>query len=363
MEYSVHGSLHSGSQHGGSLHSFGGSGHGPLTARGEGDMLMVSSANSPKVKNTFKQLGGLEDGWLIEMYYRAAVRYQRDVFDIGENELRVLFKQIVDFEEKRERRLHQILLAFVPRQRRLFKNLPDELKDVLDDLVGLRIDEESLQTIIDESIKDRSLNHLRSSFSHKSSIMNRSRLQNSTENEVEDIESEFGNPFESSLVLCSKIVELKPSRLGSIVNASWKVALSVVTSDGNFHLFELPESARSLAPAEAFSKLLPVTDFDKPKSWMQGRKATIIKSLTPMMTLNLCKCNIKVSAMRKTQCDIVEDKTQMSRIFHANAQRQKRCTLRLQFAPDMTEWVNLLEKTKTEILSKEVPRKSSMIEI
>ena len=33
----------------------------------------------------------VEDGWLIEMYYRAAVSYQRSVFDVGENELKNFF--------------------------------------------------------------------------------------------------------------------------------------------------------------------------------------------------------------------------------------------------------------------------------
>ena len=87
MEYTVHGSSHGGSSHGGSFHSAyggsmhsayggsmhsmtGGSGslHGFLTLRDDNEAPIISSASAPLVKSTFRQLGRVEDGWLIEMY-------------------------------------------------------------------------------------------------------------------------------------------------------------------------------------------------------------------------------------------------------------------------------------------------------
>ena len=366
MEYSVHGSLHESmhgnSQHGGSLHSHGGVGGGMqgfLTPGGENGTPIVSSVHSPLVKSTFKQLGGVEDGWLIEMYYRASVTYQRSVFAVGENELRNLFKAIVELEDKRQKRLHELMLAFVPRQRRLFAGLPDDLNEMLDNLVGLRIDEESLQTLIDNSIKDRSRDHLRSSFQHKSSIMNRSRVQNTSDPEVEDVEVEFGNPFDSALVRFSNVVELKPVGIGSIVNKTWKVALAVVTSEGKFHLFELPEaSSAGMDPREAFKALYPSMAFDKPETWVQGRKTDLVKAFTPHLTLDLSKCTIMVSKMQKRQFDLVEEKPQTggNRLFPTNSQRQKKCTLRLPSASNTTEWVGILEKARKEFIQQ---RKSS----
>jgi hypothetical protein len=355
MEYSAHGSMH-GSVHG-SAHSYGGSSlHGFLTPRGENEPPIVSSIHSPMVKSTFKQLGGVEDGWLVEMYYRAAVMYQRAVLDAGGIELRRLYIKIVELEETRQRRLHEVMLAFVPKQRRLVLGLPEHLNEMLENLVGLRIDEESLESIIDSSIRERTRSHFRSAYQHKSSIMNRSRLQQDKEEaDIEAIELEFGDPFESSLLRDSKVVELKPGGLGGIVNASWKVALSVITSDGNMHFFELPASAgATMSSQDAFKLLRPSMKFEDAASWVQGRKTDITRGLTPYETLDVSKCKITISNMRKRQFDLLEERPGMegksagSRLLNAaNAQLQK-CTLRLPSASDTAEWVALLEKIKKE---------------
>ena len=368
MEYSVHGSMHGsthggsshgGSYHGGSYHSSltGGSGssvHGFLTARGENEAPIVSSASSPLVKGTFKQLGSIEDGWLIEMYYKSAVAYQRSVFGVAEMELRNLFQEIISLEERRFRRLHQVMLAFAPRQRRLFNKLPEQLKTVLENLVGLRIDEESLQKVIDESIRDRSRDHLRGLTAHKSSIMNRSRvnaMEEAATTEVDEIEKTFGNPFASPMILLSKVVELKPTGLKGLVNNAWRPSLAVVTSEGNLLIFETTEAATT--PTEAFKSLYPPMNFDNPSSWLDGRKAEIVKSLTPTVSLKLTKSTIVVSRMQKRQLEIAEENTQQvragARFMNAvktGGVQQSKCTLRISSASDAAEWMNLLERTK-----------------
>jgi hypothetical protein len=373
MEYSMHGSMHgsmqSGSQHGGSFNFGGGSLHGFSTPRGE-ESPIISSVNSPLVKSTFEQLGGVKDGWLIETYYRAAVAYQKSVFESGEKVLEIVYQDIVSLEEKRRDRLHQVMLAFVPRQRRLFLGLPEQLKEMLDNLVGLRIDEDSLQALIDDSIKDRSRDHLRSQHQHKSSIMNRSRIQASAadSNEVQKIEREFGNPFASSMILLSHVLELQPGGLRGMVNKEWKVALAVVTAEGNFHLFYVPVATigAHLTPSEAFKKLYPAMEFGTRESWVRGRKEQIVKSLTPYMTLNLSKCTISISKLRQRQFDIVEEREKGAgnRFLNANAQRQKKCTLRLQSAKETTDWVSVLEKTKKEVSQESSsPKKSNVFKV
>lgn len=361
MEYSVHGSMHGGSGHGGSLHSpfsaaYSGQSSsvpGFLTPRSEGEKApIVSSLNSPLVKSTFKQLGGVEDGWLIEMYYKTSVTYQRSVVSEAGKKLAEVFKEIAELEETRCRKLHQVMLAFVPRQRRLYVALPEQMKGVLDDLVGLRIDEESLQTLVDESIKARSHNHLKNAGAHRSSIMNRSRLKvetESSEQKVEQIESLFGNPFESSMVLLSKVLQLKPGGLGGMVNSNWKNVLAVVTKEGNFHVFLLVEANPS--PKEAFKSLYPPMTFESVESWT--RKVDIIKSLTPTTSLDLKKCSISISTLQKRQFDVVEERpaattggSRFMNAVNAGTQRQKKCTLRLASATEASEWVSLLERTK-----------------
>jgi hypothetical protein len=232
---------------------------------------------------------------------------------------------------------------------------------MLDNLVGFRIDEDSLQALIDDSIKDRSRDHLKSQYQHKSSIMNRSRIQASAadSNEVQNIEREFGNPFASSMILLSHVLELQPGGLRGMVNKEWKVVLAVVTAEGNFHLFYVPVSiGANLTPFEAFKKLYPAMEFGAPKTWIQGRKEQIVKSLTPYMTLNLSKCTVSISKLRQRQFDIVEEREKGAgnRFLNANAQRQKKCSLRLSSARETTDWVSVLEKTK-----KEVSQKSSSV--
>ncbi|KAL3917473.1 MAG: hypothetical protein SGILL_004698 [Bacillariaceae sp.] len=371
MEYTVHGSTHGGSSHGGSFHggSFhsssltgnSGSIHGFLTPGGENEAPIVSSVHSPLVKSTFRQLGGVEDGWLIEMYYKSAVAYQRSVFGAAEMELQNLFQEISSLEEKRFRKLHQLMLAFAPRQRRLFNQLPDHLKVVLENLVGLRIDEESLQKMLDESVQDRSRDHLKGSTAHKSSILNRSRVKaqpDAAENEVEDMEANFGSPFASPMILLSKVVELKPSGLKGLVNTAWKPALAVVTSEGNILVFETSEIAKT--PTEAFKSLYPPMNFDDPNTWVSGRKADIVKSLTPTVSLKLTRSNLVISPMRKSQLEIVEEKAQAalggtakSRFMNAvkSTGQQTKCTLRVPSSTDATDWANLLERTKKVLLS------------
>jgi hypothetical protein len=368
MEYTVHGSTHGGSSHGGSFHggSFhsasitgaSGSIHGFLTPMGDNEAPIVSSVHSPLVKSTFRQLGGVEDGWLIEMYYKSAVAYQRSVFGAAEMELRNLFLEITNLEEKRFQKLHQLMLAFAPRQRRLFNQLPDHLKVVLENLVGLRIDEESLQKILDESVKDRSRDHLKDSTAHKSSILNRSRVNaqpDAAENELEDMEANFGSPFASPMILLSKVVELKPTGLKSLVNTAWKPALAVVTSEGNILVFELAEVAKT--PTEAFKSLYPPMNFDDPNTWLTGRKAEIIKALTPAVSLKLTRSSLLLPPMRKSQLEITEEKEQAapggtakSRFMNAvkSTTQQNKCTLRVSTATEANEW---LERTKKVLLS------------
>lgn len=269
------------------------------------------------------------------------------------------------------------MLAFAPRQRRLFNKLPEQLKTVLENMIGLRIDEESLQKVLDASVKDRSRDHLKGSTAHKSSIMNRSRINapvnKQTENEIEDMEKTYGSPFASPMILLSKIVELKATGLASLVNTAWKPSLVVVTSDGNMMVFETNGNANT--PPEAFKSLYPRMNFDDQNTWLAGRKADITKSLTPTVSLRLTKSNLTISQLRKSQLEIIEERDVVagSRFMKAvksgvrqtkstlSGAQQTKCTLRLHSPSDASEWASLLERTKKLLHSRATSkRKSSM---
>ena len=373
MEYTAHGSLHDGqqighqggsqhgSQHSGSLHAYGSpSRTGHLEGVGEGPI--ISSMQAPGIKSTFRQLGSVEDGWLVEMYYRCAVLYQQDVFAAAEDELTNMTRRIADLEENRFGRLHELLLSFVPRQRRLFSALPEQFKGVLDDLVGLRIDEDTLQTLMDEMIKERSYDHLKRGASHRSSIMNRSRLNtDNEETEVEKIESRFGDPFKSPMIVLSKVAGLQ---IRGLVNASWKEVLVVVTLEGNLVVLTLPDDFKiGSTPKEAFQSLHPAQVFGAVEKWTRSNE--IAKNLTPTLVLSLTHCRFSIpNKNQANQLQIVEEArgtdngTGTGRLMRAvraaaDSPFSKKCTLRLLSASETTDWLQLLERTKKVMASRE----------
>ena len=373
MEYTAHGSLHDsqhighqggshhGSQHSGSLHAYGSpSRTGSFQGVGEGPI--ISSMQSPAIKSTFRQLGSVEDGWLVEMYYRSAVIYQQSVFAAAEDELTNMTRRIADLEEKRFGKLHQLLLSFVPRQRRLFSALPEQFKGVLDDLVGLRIDEDTLQTLMDEMIKERSYDHLKRGASHRSSIMNRSRLNtDNEETEMERIESRFGDPFKSPMIVLSKVVGLQ---IRGLVNASWKEVLVVVTLEGNLVVLTLPDDLKSgSTPMEAFRSLCPTQAFGAVENWTGDNE--IAKSLSPTMILSLPHCRFSIpNKNQPSQLQVLEEPRgtmhgsgagRLMRAVRAAADSpfSKKCTFRLSSGSETADWMQLLERTKKVMASRE----------
>eukprot|EP00980_Cylindrotheca_fusiformis_P007719 scaffold1638_cov120-Cylindrotheca_fusiformis.AAC.2 len=363
-EYSVHGSHH-GSTHGGSTHSTGSTSLQGLIP----EVSSNASAGLSPIKTTFRQLdsvGSIEDGWLIELLYKSAVSLQKSVFRLAQPELDKLYKDISVFEEKRLRKLHPLMMAFVPRQRRLFDDFPDHMKGVLDDLVGFRIDEESLQTHIDETLRDRSSDRLKKSEKHRSAIMNRSRLKaaKETPESVEEMERLYGSPFFSSMILLSHVVELKPFGFSGMVNNSWRFAMIVVTTEGYLHAFMMPREAESpldLSPLEAFRSLYPPMEFEKQEDW--ARKHDIKRSLTPSITLDLRRCNIYVYDL---ELEVTEGELQTRNNFFGKnilkavkdgGKGPTKCTMRLPSANDVSYWGGVLQTTKNDLVQAQKERR------
>jgi len=315
----------------------------------------------------------VEDGWLVEMYYRAAVRYQADVFVAAEDELSQVARRLEDLDESRFSSLHQMLLSFVPRQRRLFSALPDQFKGVLDNLAGLRIDEDTLQMLINDMIKERSYDHLKRAASHRSSIMNRSRLNTENDDaEVEKIDSQFlEDPMKSPMVVLSKVVGFQ---VRGLVNASWKSVLVVVTLDGNLVLLSLPDNVKTGSnPVAAFQSLRPSYRFENVSDWTTT--TDVSKILSPTMILSLAYSTFSVpNKGQGNQVQIVEEYRasptngsggagggvgggrSFMRAVRAAAETQfskKSCTLSLSSGEEATEWIELLERTKNAIALRE----------
>ena len=132
------------------------------------------------------------------------------------------------------------------------------------------------------------------------------------------------------MVLLSKLVELKSGGLVGMVNAIWKPALAVVTREGNIHVFELSE--RKDSPSEAFKSLAPNMNFNSLNTWVSGRKLEIVRTLTPIVSLDMNRSKIIVSTLRKRQLEIVEERSETegrsmlrNAMNAAGGQRHKKC--------------------------------------
>lgn len=167
------------------------------------------------------------------------------------------------------------------------------------------------------------------------------------------------------MVVLSKVVGLQ---IRGLVNATWKMALVVVTLEGNLVILPLPDDAKiGCDPMEAFRSLCPAQTFDTVGNWT--RTNDIAKNLTPTMILSLVHSSFSIpNKMQPTQLQIVEEFRGTSngagagagtgrflRAVRAAADSQfsKKCTLRLTSASETTEWMHVLERTKKVIAARE----------
>jgi hypothetical protein len=346
VEQSVHGSMHDGVH--GSIH--GGSMHGGSMLDTDG----IRSVNFRK-KGIMKQMGAVEDGWLVAQFYKIAYSYQKVAADFNIEELDKVIQKIVSIEENRLKKLHSLLSdGFFRRQLDVFSSVPNFDNSLLKMLEDFQIDAKSLEIVLD----DRCLKRLKHSQSHRSSIMNRSSVLGGITDSLEmtNIAEEFGDPFNNSnKILLSKVVDLKkPGGLGGIVAASWTTALAVVTKYGILHVIGLPKEKgirTEASPLEASQALYPNLKFESANAWTVGRKREIVQTLTPVVSLNLTKCSFNISKMQKQEFSVSEEGDQLSRnrFFKGNA--GGKCTMRLESGKDASEWIEILKETKRDLLA------------
>lgn len=289
------------------------------------------------------------DGWLVEMQYRVAVATENGVWECCKHELAELYESINNLDFQRRNKMQQVLLAFLPRQRRLFLGLPGILEPVLDGYVSYRTDHETLEANVEDAIQKQSQCYLRYEHEHRSSIMNRSRsYKPDLVQETETIDSLFGYPFESSMVRLAKVVE---RNTGAVWSGTWKVTLAVVTASRFLHLFEMPESPEmetGISPMEALGALIPpVSDLapanindSSERRQAKNRSAELFKGLSPVVSINLANSVLKESPKYPEHLDIIET---MPGNFTSNRRRH---TMRLASDQDRAEWLTVLHDTK-----------------
>ncbi len=289
------------------------------------------------------------DGWLVEMQYRVAVATENGLWECCKHDLAELYQSINNLDFQRRNKMQQVLLAFLPRQRRLFLGLPGILEPVLDGYVAYRTDHESLEANVEDAIQKQSQCYLRYEHEHRSSIMNRSRsYKPDLVQETETIDSVFGYPFESSMVRLAKVIERNS---GAVWGGTWKVTLAVVTVSRYLHLFEVPESPEleiGISPNDALAAMIPpvsdlapaVLNESSERRQARNRSADLFKGVSPAVSINLTNSVLKESAKYADHLNIIET---MPGNFTSNRRRH---TLRVANDMERAEWLTVLHDTK-----------------
>lgn len=343
---SAHGkSAHGTSSHGRSKH---GSNHGE-SSHGAGssspqhdeqllalDPKLLGNLNSPFV-GALRSNVIVRDGWLIEMMYRQAVNSQVQILQKCGEPLEAIWQSMQNIEVNRQVRLHEVLLDFIPRQRRLFLGLSPITGPILDDLIETRAEPKELEEQVEETIRKHMQVLLKSTNAQRSSIMNRSRA---TAPNLEELHGMLtGEFFDNGLLKAAKIVE---RRIG--MRSHWQTTLVVATSDKYMHMFDLsafPQAYLGGAPEPVFELLLP--DYDLPSldsDSVQRRQDHLLKNLTPVDTVNLVKCTATVLEEDPRTLEIVE--SGLSSLIRST----RKFTLRTTGREETQQWVDFLQSCR-----------------
>jgi len=330
---SNHGSRHgeNASTHSGHGSIRGGSTHGGMSVASESSVYNSGT----QIGNSLRSVNHIRDGWLAELLYRAAVNHQAEIWEKCGAELSKILKKMQILEMNRRIKLHQLLLDFVPRQRRLYLSLAPVPGPVLVGLVDLRKDHEVLREEVEESIKRRQEMHLQKDQGHRSMYLNRSRAtQPKLESSLANLN---GDKFNNGLLRAAKILERKTG-----IRAQWKVTLAIVTSDQFLHLFDISmlESVKMGDDAEGvFRQLLPEYDMPTLESEEEviARSHSLLKYLIPTDSVYLMKCSGVVDSGDPRQFEVMEA---VAGLLTANSSR--RLVLRCTGREEAQQWLSLM---------------------
>jgi hypothetical protein len=190
-------------------------------------------------------------------------------------ELKLLYQKTLQLDEYRRDKTRQILLTFLPRQRRFFLRVTEALDVSFENLEVGRISRDAVDEEIEKEIVELSRTNLKREHPHHSSIMNRSRSEQpdlkvpSLSNNADVLQ---GGIFRSKLVQDMKVFEIRTRSW-----SPWKLALGVFTVGNYFHLFDVHDDSMEINLGNA-----SVTE-----------AISRVTSTKPDMSMVLSSCNCK----------------------------------------------------------------------
>lgn len=293
----------------------------------------------------------IRDAWLAEEAYNRSISTQQLALRVAYEGLDNVDKEVAIFEEIRVKKLRAILRQdYIQNLMELFEALKSiEINSLDEMMLGTNLNKDTIEDLIN----NRSLDRLKQSKSHRSSIMNRSvvNVSKNISSEVKPIETLFGSPMSSSRILLSNVVEAKKdAALGSFVIAStWKPAMAIVTNPATLHLFNLPEEVSGSEPEQkgGFDNLYPQINYD--------RQREIVSTFIPTTSLDLKMCKILISVHDENEIEIIEDAgkgTTNNGLISVAKNKLKSCNLRLGSSSDALQFVKALKMQKKAKASK-----------
>jgi hypothetical protein len=298
------------------------------------DPQLLSHATSP-IAAALRNNAVVRDGWLIEMLYRQAVNAQVQILKKCGAQLEEIWQSMHRIEVNRRIRLHEVMLDFMPRQRRLYLGLAPIASPILDNLVQQRTDPQTLDEQLDEEVRKHMQTLLKIDNAKRSSIMNRSRAQAPNLDDLHGMLT--GEFFDNGMLRAAKIVERRTG-----VRGLWKTTLAVVTGDNYLHMFDvsfIPEVVIGSPAEPVFELLLP--DYDIPgldAQVVQRRVDSLLKHLTPIDTVDISKCSTSITEDSRT-IEIIESRVKGLIGFDAS----RKFTLRMISAQETEQWIAFLQ--------------------
>lgn len=185
-----------------------------------------------------------DDHWLSEASYKSAVVMILCGWESQCQELKLLYQKALQLDEYRRDKTRQLLLTFLPRQRRFFRRVNEALDVSFTNLEVGRISRDAVDEEIEKVIGDLSRANLTKEHPHHSSIMNRC-LSNQPDLKVHSMSNNGdvlqGGIFKSKLVQDMKVFEVKTRSW-----SPWKLALGVFTVGNYFHLFDVHDDSMEI---------------------------------------------------------------------------------------------------------------------
>lgn len=299
--------------------------------------------------------GSNEDTWLIEVSYNHAVLSQKFLISNAEKAFVVIQQEIASFEESRVNNLRSIVqFGHVQKQQKLLESLPHEgFQSALENLTDISVTSEGVEDLLSRYAHTS----LRLSTSHRSSILNRSKVSSREDEEViglQYIEREFGSPLKSSTILMVKVMEIKSLGIGRIMRPSWKGALVVISKQGHFSAFQvsnmlISDKSKSFSPLEVFEAMQPTIGNDTSSKAWRERKEALIGGFQPVFSRNLKNCDFVAGNVEGNEVEVIEEAGETkSKILFSNSPSRvkKKCTLRLGSEDDARDFLSKLDFAK-----------------